>query len=304
MNLVRLIRIWQFGWQGMIRNGWLSIVAIMNVALTLMMVSAVVIVSITVNEKRHQLEKQLDMTVFIKESAAEEDVLAFNQKIQERSDVQELTYADKEKAKAIFNELNKNDAELLAATTDIGNPFARYIQIKPKQPSQLAAINAYALDPKFSALVDTTSFENTKVAVDSYINFSKFVMKNSLVLAAFLAIVSIVVVMNIIRVAIYSRREEIGIMRMVGATNQLIRMPFVVEGLLFGAFAAVIALSLLLAVAYWESKQIPLYFEFSTLQPVAIYKQYFGILLWSNFGLGMLMSAFISYVAVRRYLKQ
>lgn len=304
MNLVRLIRIWQFGWQGMIRNGWLSIVAIMNVALTLMMVSAVVIVSITVNEKRHQLEKQLDMTVFIKESAAEEDVLAFNQKIQERSDVQELTYADKEKAKAIFNELNKNDAELLAATTDIGNPFARYIQIKPKEPSQLAAINAYALDPKFSTLVDTTSFENTKVAVDSYINFSKFVMKNSLVLAAFLAIVSIVVVMNIIRVAIYSRREEIGIMRMVGATNQLIRLPFVVEGLLFGAFAAVISLSLLLAVAYWESKQIPLYFEFSTLQPVAIYKQYFGILLWSNFGLGMLMSAFISYVAVRRYLKQ
>lgn len=304
MRLIRLIRIWQFGWQGMIRNGWLSIVAIMNVALTLMMVSAVVIVSITVNEKRHQLEKQLDMTIFIKESAAEEDVLAFNQKIQERSDVQELTYADKEKAKAIFNELNKNDSELLAATSDIGNPFARYIQIKPKEPSQLAAINAYALDPKFSVLVDTTSFENTKVAVDSYINFSKFVMKNSLVFAAFLAVVSIVVVMNIIRVAIYSRREEIGIMRMVGATHQLIRLPFVVEGLLFGAFAAIISLCLLLAVAYWESKQIPLYFEFSTLQPVVLYKQYFGILLWSNFGLGMLMSAFISYVAVRRYLKQ
>ncbi|MDO8471614.1 MAG: permease-like cell division protein FtsX, partial [bacterium] len=218
--------------------------------------------------------------------------------------VQELTYADKEQAKAAFNELNKNDAELLAATSDIGNPFARYIQIKPKEPGQLAAINAYALDPKFAALVDTTSFENTKVAVDSYINFSKFVMKNSLVFAAFLAIVSVVVVMNIIRVAIYSRREEIGIMRMVGASHQLIRLPFVVEGLLFGAFAAVISLCLLLAVASWEGKQIPLYFEFSTLQPVLIYKQYFGILLWSNFGLGMLLSAIISYVAVRRYLKQ
>ncbi len=298
MNLVRWPRIWSFGWQGLVRH------AIINVALTLMMVSAVVIVSITVNEKRHELERQLDITIFIKEAAAEEDVLTFTQRLQERSEVQEMNYANKERAKQAFVELNAGDEELIKATEEIGNPFPRYIQLKPKDPQQLSTINSYVLDPKFSALVDTTSFENTKEAIDTYINFSKFVMKDSLVLAGFLMIVSVVVVMNIIRVAIFSRREEIGIMRMVGASHQLIRLPFVVEGLLFGAFAAAISLLLFLAAAYWEGKQIPLYFPYSTTQPVLLYKQYFGVLLWSNFGLGMLMSALISYVAVRRYLKQ
>ena len=302
MNFIRLFRICSFGWQGFRRNGWLSFIAIINVALTLLMISVALVGSITLNEQRKEVEEELDLTIFLKEEAQEEDILATANRLQERGDVKEVIYVDKEKALAEYIELNKGDEELLAISDEIGSSLARYIRVKPKVADSLKEINDFVLN-KYNPIVDETSYEATRESINDFINASKFIIRISIVFSEVLTIVSIIVVLNVIRLAIFSRREEIQVMRIVGASNELIRLPFVIEGLIFGILAALIALLMFWLGAAWLKSQIPLYFPYSEANPLMLFTQYFGELFWSNMLTGILLSTFISYIAVRRYLK-
>jgi len=302
VNFIRLFRICSFGWQGFRRNGWLSFIAIINVALTLLMISVALVGSITLNEQRKEVEEELDLTIFLKEEAQEEDILATANRLQERGDVKEVIYVDKEKALAEYIELNKGDEELLAISDEIGSSLARYIRVKPKVADSLKEINDFVLN-KYNPIVDETSYEATRESINDFINASKFIIRISIVFSGVLTIVSIIVVLNVIRLAIFSRREEIQVMRIVGASNELIRLPFVIEGLIFGILAALIALLMFWLGAAWLKSQIPLYFPYSEANPLMLFTQYFGELFWSNMLTGILLSTFISYIAVRRYLK-
>lgn len=305
MNLVRLGRIWAFGWQGLRRNIWLSINAIVTVALTVMSISVFVALNGALNQTRKSFEQKLDITIFIKETATEQDVVSFINQISERKDTTEVLYLDKEKAKAEFQRLNADDPELLASLEDVGNnPLPRYVQIKTATPDVLTSIDSFARQDKFLPVVDSTSYQQTRDKINQFVNFTKFTLKNSLVISAFFAIISIIVVFNVIRLAIFSRRQEIQIMRYVGASHQFIRWPFVVEGTVLGALASFISLILLYGLALWETSLVPTYFPGSTINPAALYGQYFWVLFWSNVGSGILLSAIISYIAVRRYLKE
>jgi len=305
MRGVRLLRIWSFGWQGMRRNIWLSVNAIVTVALTVMSISVFVALNGALNETRKSFEEKLDITVFIKETAAEQDVVNFVNQISERKDTTEVLYLDKEKSKAEFMRLNEDDPELLASLEDVGNnPLPRYVQIKTDNPDILSDIDTFARQDQFLPVVDSTSYKQTKDKITQFVNFTKFTLKNSLVISAFFATISIIVVFNVIRLAIFSRRQEIQVMRYVGASHQFIRWPFVVEGTFLGASASVISLILLYLLALWESSLVPIYFPGSGINPAALYGQYFWVLFWSNVGSGILLTAIISYIAVRRYLKE
>lgn len=305
MNLVRLMRIWAFGWQGMRRNIWLSVNAIVTVALTVMSISVFVALNGALNETRKSFEQKLDITVFIKETASEQDVINFINQISERKDTTEVLYLDKDKAKAEFIRLNEDDPDLLASLEDVGgNPLPRYVQIKTKNPNVLSEIDTFARQDPFLPVVDSTSYQQTKDKITQFVNFTKFTLKNSLVISAFFAVISIIVVFNVIRLAIFSRRQEIQIMRYVGASQQFIRWPFVVEGTFLGAMASIISLALLYLLAWWESSLVPIYFPTSLVNPLELYGQYFWVLFWSNVASGILLTAIISYIAVRRYLKE
>lgn len=287
------------------RNIWLSVNAIVTVALTVMSISVFVALNGALNQTRKTFEQKLDITVFIKDTASDEDVVNFINQISDRKDTTEVTYLDKEKAKAEFIRLNSDDPELLASLEDVGgNPLPRYVQIKTDTPDVLADIDTFARQDQFLPVVDSTSYQQTKDKITQFVNFTKFTLKNSLVISAFFAIISVIVVFNVIRLAIFSRRQEIQIMRYVGASHQFIRWPFVVEGTVLGALASVISLLILYGLALWESSLVPIYFPTSGINPAELYGQYFWVLFWSNVGSGILLTAIISYIAVRRYLKE
>lgn len=304
MNPIRIGRILHFGWQGLSRNFWLSLIAVVTVSLTVMSVSVFTVLNIALSETTQSLEDQLDVSIFIKEAAAEPDVLTFVGLLNERTDTKDVIYNDKAKAEAEFRALNEGEDELLSVISDLDNPFPRYIQVRADDPQSLSEINDFVIEGKFSALVEETSFQKTREEINGFVNFSKFIMKNSIVISIFFVLISVLVVFNIIRLAIFSRRNEIQIMRFVGASYQLIRMPFVVEGAIMGAMAAVISLILLYLLSQWEATQIPLYFTGATWNPITLYTQYFWVLMWSNFGFGMLLAASISYLAVHKYLNE
>lgn len=302
--LTRLQRLILFGWQGFIRNGWLSFIAVLTLALSIMAISVLGVLNQANKQIQQNLENKLDLAVFFRDVAPEERVMDFVQQVGKRSDVREVSYFSKEEAQAQFLQENQSDEALISAVNELDNPFPRFVRVKADSPDTLSKLNDFANQVAYEEVVESTSYQQTQNIIASFVNTAKFTRLNSIVITIFFILYSVLVVFNMIRLAIFARREEVEIMRVVGATNVLIRMPFVVEGIMFGILGAAISLILLALASQWESGQIREYFGVTNplSLPSSLYRQYFSALFWTNMGAGILLAASASYLAVRRYL--
>ncbi len=305
MFWLRAKRIFTFGWQGFIRNGWLSFIAVLTLSFSVMAISVLGVLNSVNKQVQKNLENKLDLAVFFKDAVPEEQVVDFIQQVSKRTDVKEVTYIDKDEARAKFLEENATDEALITAVNDLENPFPRFVRVQADAPSTLAKLDEFANQESYKEIVESTSYQQTKDVVANFVNTAKFTRLNSIVITAFFILYSVIVVFNMIRLAIFSRREEVEIMRIVGATNHLIRWPFVFEGLIFGVLGALISLMLLWVASKWESGQLVRYFSITNelSLPSGLYRQYFGVLFWSNIMASVLLAATASYLAVRRYLR-
>jgi len=305
MFRTRLIRTLLFGWQGFVRNGWLSFIAVITLALSVMAISVLGVLNQANKQIQKNLENKLDLAVFFKDAAPEEQVVDFVQQVNKRSDVQEVTYIDKDEARQTFLDENSTDDALTSAVSELDNPFPRFVRIQGDSPSTLAQLNDFANQTAYQEIVESTSYQQTKDIVANFVNTAKFTRLNSIVVTIFFIFYSILVVFNMIRLAIFSRREEVEVMRMVGATNVLIRLPFVVEGIIFGLLGAAISMLMLWIAARWESGQLMRYFSLTDAMslPTSYYLQYFSVLLWMNVLVSVMLAMAASYLAVRRYLR-
>jgi cell division transport system permease protein len=305
MFKTRFKRVLTFGWQGFMRNGWLSFIAVVTLSFSVMAISVLGVLNQVNKQVQQNLENKLDLAVFFRDAAPEEKVVDFVQQVNKRSDVREVTYIDKDEARQQFLEENATDEALIGAVNELENPFPRFVRIQADAPATLARLNEFASQTTYQEIVESTSYQQTKDIVANFVNTAKFTRLNSIVVMLFFIIYSVLVVFNMIRLAIFSRREEVEIMRVVGATNVLIRWPFVVEGILFGLIGALISLLMIWIAARWESGQLMRYFSITDAAslPSGYYQQYFGVLFWTNIIGSVILATTASYLAVRRYLR-
>lgn len=305
MFWTRFRRIFTFGWQGFVRNGWLSFIAVLTLAFSIMAISVLGVLNAANHRVQKNLENKLDLAVFFRDAAPEEQVVDFIQQVNKRSDVREVTYINKDEARQKFLVENATDEALITAVSELDNPFPRFVRVQADNPSTLEKLNAFASQDTYKEIIESTSYQQTKDVVANFVNTAKFTRLNSLVITVFFIIYSILVVFNMIRLAIFARREEVEIMRIVGATNYLIRLPFVFEGVLFGIIGALISVVMLGLASRWETVQLMRYFNLTDplSLPLGMYWQYFGVLFWSNIGGSVILAAAASYLAVRRYLR-
>lgn len=305
MIWTRLRRILTFGWQGFVRNGWLSFIAVLTLAFSIMAVSVLGVLNAANHQVQKNLENKLDLVAFFRDAAPEEQVVDFIQQVSKRSDVREVTYINKDEAREKFLSENATDEALITAVNELDNPFPRFVRVQADTPATLEKIDVFANSDTYKEIVESTSYQQTKDVVANFVNTAKFTRLNSLVITLFFIIYSLLVVFNMIRLAIFARREEVEIMRIVGATNHLIRLPFVFEGILFGVIGALISVLMLGLASRWETAQLMRYFNLTNplSLPLGMYWQYFGVLFWSNIGGSVIVAATASYLAVRRYLR-
>ena len=298
-------RILNFGWQGFVRNGWLSFIAVMTLFFSVMAISVLAVLNLVNKQVQQNLENKLDLAVFFWDAAPEEKVVDFIQQINKRSDVREVTYVNKDEARELFLNQNATDEALIAAVSELDNPFPRFVRIQADSPSTLSKLNDFANQTSYQEVVESTSYQQTKDIIATFMNTAKFTRLNSIVITVFFIFFSILVVFNMMRLSIFARREEVEIMRVVGATNVLVRVPFLVEGVIVGIISALISLLMLWIVAHWESGQLARYFSLTDPMslPTGYYRQYFGWLFWLNIFGSVALAATSSFLAVRRYLR-
>ncbi len=295
-------KIIQFGMKNFWRNGWLSITTVAIMVLALLVSMGLMIFGYITDQAVASIQDKIDISVYFKTNAPEDEILNIKTSLENMVEVKNVEYISSDKALEIFKSKHSDDQTIVQAINELNNnPLEASLNIKAKESKQYAIIAEYFNTPDLKQLVDSVSYAKNQVAIDRLGAIVQNVARGGFILTIAMAIIAGLVVFNTIRLAIYSSRDEIGIMRAVGASNGLVRGPFIVEGIMGGVAAAILSVIISMPMAYSVSPYIASfvpglnvfgYFMANILRLTA-YQILFAIVIGS----------FSSFIAVRRYLK-
>jgi len=280
--------------------------AIMIITLAIILFS--VVANATFGHTVDQIANQVDISVFLQDSVSEPEAKSFVSAIQKQGDVARVEYLTKDQAQQEFLDQNGGDSSLESAIVETGNPIPATIHVYPKDLNDISAINQFLVKPEYKKLQtsDSPSYNgDRKQAIDNITHATNILRQVGIVAVAIFAIISVLIIFNTIQMAIFNRRDEIQIMRLLGATTWYIRGPFVVETIIYGVMSAAISTLLINAVFATASGalQATSFGLFDIAYGAEFFQDHYWLLLGSQLGLGVLIGAFSSIIATRRYLK-
>lgn len=277
------------------RSPYQSIAAIMIMSLTFLTIAVFSIITIISVRVINYFETRPQLSVFFKQEASADDVNALRKQLDDTGKTKSVKFVSKDEALSIYKQQNKDDpllldlvtSDILPSSLDVQTTDAHYL-------SDLAAV------AKKSKSVDEVVFQ--KDIVDTLINFTNGLRQIGLVIISILLVVSIFVILTIIGIKITVRRDEIEIMKLIGASNWFIRTPFLLEGIFYGAVGAVVGWTVSYGVLFfYATPKIEGFFGGVPVLPIEplLMIEVLGILFVS----AVILGAFSSFLAVLRYLK-
>jgi len=300
------LRIIKTAWYGFWRNGWLSLVAIFIMMQVLLLVGIFTSLNLGVAQAIQAINERIDVAVFFKDYVPESDILSFQQKITNLSGVKSIQFISHQKALESYVASNQRNKELLDIVGDDSTFFPASLEIKVDNPNLLETVVQRVKDQDQSGLIAQTSLEKNQVVINKLRNFNRLLMWGNLIVSFILIVIALLIIFNTIRITIFTRKEEIEIMKLVGATDWYIRWPFILEGVLYGIMGAILAFLLTLAVYqgvglllgknYWSMQAVGGSLEIFSLPFAAklfVFQLFFGVLVGS----------ISSYSSTRRYLR-
>jgi cell division transport system permease protein len=289
------------------RNVWLAIAAIAMMAITLTILLFAIIANATFTHTISDLTSHIDVVEYLKDSTTQPQVDTQLKQLKSLPNVASADYTSKADALKTYEKENASNTTLLAAISETDNPLPASITIKPVDPNKLQEIQDFLNKPAQKALQsDPTSYSgDRKAAVDKITSATHFFQQAGVVGIIIFIIISMLIIFNTIRMAIFNRRDELVIMRLLGASTSYIRGPFVVETMLYGAVAA--AISLTICWALFKVASSTLQASSLGLLDISYSSRYFNrhalTILTIQLLVGILIGAASSLIATRRYLK-
>ena len=296
-------RVIKSGLKNFWRNGWLSTASISIMTLTLIVVTSLLMINVVSNGVLINLQKKIDISVYFKLDANEEDILIVKSQLERLKEAEEVEYISREDALKIFKEKHKDNPYLIQSLQELGeNPLEASLNIKAQDPSQYETIANFLDGISYNSIIDKIDYRKNKEVIEKLSSIIANIRVMGLGLSIVLVLIVVIVTFNAIRLAIYSSREEINIMKLVGANNWFVRGPFIVEGVLYGIISSLITLAILYPFFWFISPKL------SGFLPIEDFFAYFQNNLWAFLilllSIGVVLGVFSSFIAVRKYLKE
>lgn len=300
--LASIQRVFKNGAVNFYRNGWLSTATISIMVLTLLVVSSLMILSITTTVAVETLQNKIDITIYFSKDASEDKIAKVASELNNLETVKNVEYISKEDALSKFKDKHKNNSLLLQSLVELDdNPLQSSVNIKANDPSNFANIVSFLESGSAKDIIDKINYYENQTMINRLTGFIRTTRQFGLALTIVFSMVAFLVSFNTVRVAIYTAREEISIMRLVGASNWFIRWPFLVEGFLYGLIAAIATVAIFYPALSFASPYINAF-----LPRADIYNyfkenffQFFGIISAIGVGIGVISS----FIAIRRHLR-
>lgn len=305
MFWIRLQRVLKSGWINFRRNGLVTYAAILVTTITLAMATTIFLSQGVLKNAISQVQDKVDIAVYFTVDAPEDQILALQDTLQKLPEVSYVQYNSADQQVIAFRDRHANDYLTLQALDELGdNPFGGSILIKAKDSTQYESIarvlegdNQIARDN--ASIIERINYSQNKIVIDRLNSLVKNVRTIGTIITALLALISVVIVFTTVRLTIYIAKEEIGIMRLVGASPAYVRAPFIVGGLLYGTFAFIIMTAVFLPLTYFLNTHASTLIGFDLY---GYYLSHFFTIGGSVLLIGLALGAISSYLAVRRYL--
>ncbi len=294
----------RYAFKDFARNFWLSLVTITVLVLALLSVNILISLNALSERIIVSVQEKVDISIFIKPDIEQLAINSLADRISKRSEVKEVVFISKEVALEEFKETHKNDPKILEALKELDkNPLADTLIVRANNIDDYKSIINFINLDENQEIIKYQNYTDHETIIARVTEISKKVEKVGLIITLIFAIIAVLIIFNAIRVTVYTRREEVSVMRLVGASSSFIRLPFVLESVLYGLFAVIITFGLL-------------YFGFGVVNPhldvllmnysfdlLSYYNQNFVFLLLVQTGAVVVLSVLSSVVALSRYLK-
>ncbi len=303
----KLRRIVRTGFFNFWRNSTVSLASVLVMMVTLIVIGLISFSSALLDTALVELQDKIDVNVTFIPTAQEADVLSIQHSIESLPEVSLVTYVSREEALTAFKERHSNDQSILSALDELGeNPLGAVLNVKAKDPSQYASVAQFlesnsVLSSKGLSIIDKVNYFQNKEAIDRLSAIMQSADKLGFALTIILALISILIAFNTIRLTIYIAKDEISVMRLVGASTTYIQGPFVVLGVIYGLVAGIVTLVLFFPVTYWLGSSTENFFDGFNI--FSYYLRHFLELAVIILGSGTIIGALSSILAIRKYLK-
>lgn len=241
MLLLSSRRIFKFSWQHFWRNIWLSIVTMTIIVLTLFSLTTLVLVNVIADAAVDSIKDTVDVSLYFDNQISDEAVEILNSELLAIEEIEEINYISAEEALEKFTEEHRNDVDIQETLAELeGNPLGGTLVIKAKNVEDYPVIMEKIEETGVDELAEEIDYDDHQLLISRINNVANKVETFSLVLSLIFIFIALLTVFNTVRMGIYIHRKEIGIMRLVGASNWFIRLPFIIEGLFYAVFGTFI----------------------------------------------------------------
>ncbi len=300
-------RILKAGGQNFYRNTFVSLSAVLIMTITLIVFSTILFMSALLNQSLVEIKKKVDVNVYFMPTTDETSVLSVKTELEKLPEVEAVEYVSRDQALENFKYRHRNEPDILEALFELeDNPLGAILNVKAKEAEQYEGIATY-LESNYptgqdASIIEDVNFNANKEIIQKLTDFIAAGQKLGGVITILFIFLSIVITFNTIRLAMYISRDEIKVMRLVGASSGYITGPFIVTGVLYGISSSILTLILLVPATWWAGPITARFFNgINVLEYYGgHFFQFFLILFFS----AILIGAISSYIAVKKYLKE
>jgi len=305
--MTELKRIIKAGFVNFTRSGIVSWAAVLVVTITLSVITTIILLQAVLHFSLDQIKDKVDVTIYFNVSAAENKIISLKESLDNLPEVEKVSYISAVEALKLFRERHQNDYPTIQALDEIkDNPLGGYLNVKAKEVSQYESIANFlksdnALVLGSTSIINKVNYNQNKTVIDRLNNIISGAQKLGFLVTIILVIISIIITFNTIRLAIFISKEEIGVMRLVGASKIRVRGPFMVEGAIYGIIATIVTLIIFWPMTFYLGRNM------TNFLGLNIYDYYVSNLFQISIIIllsGVLLGMISSFIAIRKYLNK
>lgn len=302
---ISFYRLIKFAFQDFWRNKWLSLVTIIILILTFLTISFLIIFNITASKSINLIQDKIDVSVYFKEDVPLEKITQSQFQLLSLASTKNIRYVSSEQALENFKIKHSDNKKLIEILGELdGNPLGASLIITAKNVEGYSQIIDVLNSNDFKDIIQNTQtdFNDYRQVIDKISLITNKVKKIGIIASIVLAFITLLIVFYTIKIAIYTHKDEIAIMRLVGAGNIFIKAPFLIESIFFAVIASILSIAILYPILKFLSPHLE-FFIGSDFNILTYFKDNISAIMgWQLFG-AILLNLISSSMALGKYLK-
>ena len=293
-----------FAFQSFWRNIWLSLATVFIICLALLSINFLIVINAISDSAIVAVQNRIDVSVYFKPAVREAKIAEVKSQWEALPQVKNIAYKSPEENLEDFKMRHQNDTSIQETLKELeGNPLGATLVIKAKNlesyPEVLKAID----NPAYADLIEEKNYDDHQIIIDRLNAITDNFKKGALIVSLMFAIISILIVFNTVRIAIFTHQSEISIMKLVGANNWLVRAPFIWESIIAGIIACLVVLAVIYPLLSFIQPYLARFLQGVDFNLVSYFNHNIIWIFGSQLIGIIIINFFSSMLAVGKYLK-